>query len=77
MKKVILETSPLKSGALEPITPLVSSTYQNVNEYCNNPCWARDLSCSRDSRCVNHYDHVECDCFDAKFKGKTCKDASK
>lgn len=76
MTNVLLETSPLKTGALEPLAPLMSSTYENVDEYCNNLCWAPDLICSRDSKCINHYDHVECDCFEAKFKGSTCKDPS-
>ncbi|XP_021943509.1 contactin-associated protein-like 5 isoform X2 [Folsomia candida] len=76
LRNVILETSPLKTSTLEPLIPLVSGAYKNIDEHCYNKCWSRDSGCSRDSECINHYDHVECDCFDAKFKGDSCKDTS-
>jgi hypothetical protein len=77
MRNVVLETSPLKTAPLEPIRPLISTVNKNIDENCLNKCWEKTVKCSRDSKCINHYDHVECDCFNARFKGEKCKDTSK
>lgn len=47
LRNVILETSPLKTSTLEPLIPLVSGAYKNIDEHCYNKCWSRDSGCSR------------------------------
>ena len=73
IRNVTLATSPLLSNQLSPISPLISSRFRNVDEDCIDKCWDYRVPCARDSACINHYDHVECDCFSARFKGDSCK----
>lgn len=74
VRNVTLEASPFKTGPLQPLHPLQASLYQGVQAECISKCWEPSVKCSRDSKCINYYDHVECDCFRARFKGEKCKE---
>ncbi|CAL8122090.1 unnamed protein product [Orchesella dallaii] len=74
VRNVRLETSPLKTTPLGGISPLVANQFKDVGEKCLSKCWEPTMKCSRDSKCINYYDHVECDCFTARFKGEKCKE---
>jgi len=76
IRNASLETSPLTLAPLELLVSLVSKEYEHIRPGCVNKCWERTVKCSRDSLCINHYDHVVCDCFQARFKGDRCKDTS-
>lgn len=74
VRNVTLETFPVNSGPLVALQNLTATNHSGVEEGCVSKCWEPTVKCSRDSKCINYYDHVECDCFTAKFKGEKCKE---
>ena len=43
---------------------------------CKNQCAVvrgEPAACHNDGRCINHYTHVSCDCFDTGYQGDYCE----
>lgn len=71
IKDVILSTGKSASDLL-PITPLIATKHENVQEGCINKCHTSENLCFRSSRCINHYNTLTCDCFGSKYEGEYC-----
>ncbi|XP_074039893.1 axotactin isoform X3 [Leptinotarsa decemlineata] len=71
IKNVILSTGKSASDLL-PITPLIATKHENVQEGCTNKCITDENLCFRGSRCINHYNTLTCDCFGTKYEGEYC-----
>ncbi|KAL3275553.1 hypothetical protein HHI36_020309 [Cryptolaemus montrouzieri] len=71
IKEVILSTGKSASDLL-PITPLIATKHENVQEGCINKCYTYENLCFRSSRCINHYNTLSCDCFGSKYEGEYC-----
>lgn len=66
-------SSGKSASDLLPITPLVATKHENVNEGCDNKCYSRNHNlCFYGSRCINHYNDISCDCFGLKYEGEHC-----
>lgn len=71
-------SSGKSASDLLPITPLVATKHENVNEGCDNKCYSRYQNlCFYGSRCINHYNDISCDCFGLKYEGEHCDIYSK
>lgn len=77
IRNVTLSSGKSASDLL-PITPLVATKHENVNEGCDNKCYSRHQNlCFYGSRCINHYNDISCDCFGLKYEGEHCDIYSK
>ncbi|XP_073968823.1 axotactin isoform X3 [Rhodnius prolixus] len=57
---------------LTPITPLIATKHDNVQEGCIDKCRTRENLCFVGSMCINHYNHLTCDCFGTHYEGEQC-----
>uniref|UniRef100_A0A0L8FVR8 EGF-like domain-containing protein n=2 Tax=Octopus bimaculoides TaxID=37653 RepID=A0A0L8FVR8_OCTBM len=48
-------------------------TSQNVTEGCHHQCDEEENPCQHNSTCINHYDHVTCECFGTDYEGELCE----
>ncbi|XP_018318790.1 contactin-associated protein like 5-1 [Agrilus planipennis] len=71
IKDVVLSAGKSASDML-PITPLVATKHENVQEGCINKCDTYENLCFQGSRCVNHYNTLTCDCFGTNYEGEFC-----
>ncbi|XP_017768097.1 PREDICTED: uncharacterized protein LOC108556443 [Nicrophorus vespilloides] len=71
IKDVILSTGKSASDLL-PITPLIATKHENVQEGCINKCKTYDNLCFQGSTCINHYNSLTCDCFGTQYEGEYC-----
>ncbi|XP_065161032.1 axotactin-like isoform X1 [Atheta coriaria] len=71
IKDVILSTGKSASDLL-PISPLIATKHENVQEGCTNKCSSYDNLCFLGSRCINHYNSLTCDCFGTQYEGEYC-----
>ncbi|CAG9857429.1 unnamed protein product [Phyllotreta striolata] len=71
IKNVILNTGKSASDLL-PITPLVATKHENVQEGCVDKCITMENLCFRGSKCINHYNMFTCDCFGTNYEGEYC-----
>lgn len=71
IKDVILSTGKSASDLL-PITPLIATKHENVQEGCTDKCNTYENLCFRGSRCINHYNMLTCDCFGTNYEGEFC-----
>ncbi|KAG5872607.1 hypothetical protein JTB14_002128 [Gonioctena quinquepunctata] len=71
IKNVILSTGKSASDLL-PITPLIATKHENVQEGCINKCLTEENFCFQGSRCINHYNSFTCNCFGTKYEGEYC-----
>ncbi|KAK9892824.1 hypothetical protein WA026_022286 [Henosepilachna vigintioctopunctata] len=71
IKDVILSSGKSASDLL-PISPLIATKHENVQEGCINKCYSYENLCFRSSRCINHYNTLTCDCFGSKYEGEYC-----
>ncbi|XP_036355728.1 contactin-associated protein-like 4 [Octopus sinensis] len=46
---------------------------QNVTEGCHHQCDEEENPCQHNSTCINHYDHVTCECFGTDYEGELCE----
>lgn len=76
IKDVILSTGKSASDLL-PITPLIATKHENVQEGCVNKCNTYENLCFKGSRCINHYNMLTCDCFGTLYEGEFCDIYSK
>lgn len=76
IKNVILSTGKSASDLL-PITPLIATKHENVQEGCVDKCITQENLCFQGSKCVNHYNSFSCDCFGTKYEGEYCDIYSK
>lgn len=76
IKDVILSTGKSASDLL-PITPLIATKHENVQEGCINKCHTYENLCFKGSRCINHYNMLTCDCFGTLYEGEFCDIYSK
>lgn len=76
IRNVVLSSGKAASDLL-PITPLIATKHENVNEGCTNKCHTRQNLCFVGSRCINHYYDVSCDCFGTHYEGEQCDIYSK
>lgn len=76
IKEVVLSTGKSASDLL-PITPLIATKHENVQEGCINKCLMDENLCFQGSRCINHYNALTCDCFGTKYEGEYCDIYSK
>ncbi|XP_037944033.1 contactin-associated protein-like 4 isoform X2 [Teleopsis dalmanni] len=71
IRNVVLRSGKAASDLL-PITPLVATKHENVNEGCSDKCYSRHNLCFVGSRCINHYSGISCDCFGTHYEGEHC-----
>ncbi|KAM7357468.1 axotactin isoform 3-T7 [Cochliomyia hominivorax] len=71
IRNVILHSGKAASDLL-PITPLVATKHENVNEGCADKCHSRHNLCFVGSKCINHYYDISCDCFGSHYEGEHC-----
>ncbi|XP_050508450.1 axotactin [Diabrotica virgifera virgifera] len=71
IKNVILSTGKSASDLL-PITPLIATKHENVQEGCADKCISEENLCFQGSKCINHYNMFTCDCFGTKYEGEYC-----
>ncbi|KAJ8981076.1 hypothetical protein NQ317_007213 [Molorchus minor] len=71
IRDVILSTGKSASDLL-PISPLIATKHENVQEGCVDRCQTVENLCFRGSRCINHYNALTCDCFGTKYEGEHC-----
>ncbi|XP_063931341.1 axotactin isoform X3 [Zophobas morio] len=71
IKDVILSTGKSASDLL-PISPLIATKHENVQEGCVDKCQTSENLCFRGSRCINHYNSLTCDCFGTLYEGEFC-----
>ncbi|XP_055915475.1 axotactin isoform X2 [Eupeodes corollae] len=71
IRNVVLSSGKAASDLL-PITPLVATKHENVNEGCSNKCHSRRNLCFVGSRCINHFYGISCDCFGTHYEGEHC-----
>ncbi|CAH0547877.1 unnamed protein product [Brassicogethes aeneus] len=71
IKDFVLSTGKSASDLL-PITPLIATKHENVQEGCIDKCKTIDNLCFQGSRCINHYNSLTCDCFGTKYEGEYC-----
>ncbi|XP_018567332.1 contactin-associated protein-like 2 isoform X2 [Anoplophora glabripennis] len=71
IKDVILSTGKSASDLL-PITPLIATKHENVQEGCIDKCRTMENLCFKGSRCINHYNAFTCDCFGTNYEGEYC-----
>ncbi|XP_017127336.1 uncharacterized protein LOC108146046 isoform X1 [Drosophila elegans] len=71
IRNVVLSSGKAASDLL-PITPLVATKHENVNEGCSDMCESRHNLCFVGSRCINHYGGISCDCFGTHYEGEHC-----
>lgn len=76
IKDVILSTGKSASDLL-PISPLIATKHENVQEGCINKCLTNENLCFQGSRCINHYNALTCDCFGTRYEGEYCDIYSK
>lgn len=76
IKDVILSTGKSASDLL-PITPLIATKHENVQEGCVNKCHTYENLCFKGARCINHYNMLTCDCFGTLYEGEFCDIYSK
>lgn len=76
IKEVVLSTGKSASDLL-PISPLIATKHENVQEGCTNKCITEENLCFQGSRCINHYNSLTCDCFGTKYEGEYCDIYSK
>lgn len=76
IRNVILSSGKAASDLL-PITPLIATKHENVNEGCPDKCDSRHNLCFIGSRCINHYSGISCDCFGTPYEGEHCDIYSK
>lgn len=76
IRNVVLSSGKAASDLL-PITPLVATKHENVNEGCADKCYSRHNLCFVGSRCINHYYDISCDCFGSQYEGEHCDIFSK
>lgn len=76
IKDVILSTGKSASDLL-PISPLIATKHENVQEGCIDKCKTTENLCFRGSRCINHYNSLTCDCFGTLYEGEFCDIYSK
>lgn len=76
IRNVVLSSGKAASDLL-PITPLVATKHENVNEGCSNKCHSRRNLCFVGSRCINHFYGISCDCFGTHYEGEHCDIYSK
>lgn len=76
IRNVVLSSGKAASDLL-PITPLVATKHENVNEGCSDKCYSRQNLCFVGSRCINHYNGISCDCFGTHYEGEHCDIYSK
>ncbi|XP_057659616.1 axotactin isoform X2 [Diorhabda carinulata] len=71
IKNVILSTGKSASDLL-PISPLIATKHENVQEGCVDKCITVENLCFQGSKCINHYNTFTCDCFGTKYEGEYC-----
>nr|CAH7733562.1 unnamed protein product [Callosobruchus chinensis] len=71
IKNVILSTGKSASDLL-PISPLIATKHENVQEGCIDKCKTIENLCFQGSKCINHYNSLTCDCFGTKYEGEYC-----
>ncbi|KAB0796088.1 hypothetical protein PPYR_10149 [Photinus pyralis] len=71
IKDVILSTGKSASELL-PISPLIATKHENVQEGCTDKCATEENLCFQGSRCINHYNTLTCDCFGTHYEGEFC-----
>ncbi|XP_075160242.1 axotactin isoform X2 [Haematobia irritans] len=71
IRNVTLSSGKAASDLL-PISPLVATKHENVNEGCADKCHSRHNLCFVGSRCINHYYDISCDCFGSHYEGEHC-----
>ncbi|KAK4876618.1 hypothetical protein RN001_009124 [Aquatica leii] len=71
IKDVVLSTGKSASELL-PITPLIATKHENVQEGCTDKCATEENLCFQGSRCINHYNTLTCDCFGTYYEGEFC-----
>ncbi|XP_073839835.1 axotactin isoform X2 [Musca autumnalis] len=71
IRNVTLSSGKAASDLL-PISPLVATKHENVNEGCPDKCHSRHNLCFVGSRCINHYYGISCDCFGSHYEGEHC-----
>ncbi|CAG9818527.1 unnamed protein product [Phaedon cochleariae] len=71
IKNIILGTGKSASDLL-PISPLIATKHENVQEGCIDKCITVENLCFQGSRCINHYNSLSCDCFGTKYEGEYC-----
>lgn len=71
IKDIVLSYGKSASELL-PITPLVATKHENVQEGCVNKCKTKDNLCFEGSTCINHYRGITCDCFGTQYEGEFC-----
>ncbi|TMW48106.1 hypothetical protein DOY81_006814 [Sarcophaga bullata] len=71
IRNVILYSGKAASDLL-PITPLIATKHENVNEGCSDKCHSRHNLCFVGSKCINHYYDISCDCFGSHYEGEHC-----
>ena len=76
IRNVILYSGKAASDLL-PITPLIATKHENVNEGCSDKCHSRHNLCFVGSKCINHYYDISCDCFGSHYEGEHCDIYSK
>lgn len=76
IRNVVLSSGKAASDLL-PITPLIATKHENVNEGCSDKCESRHNLCFIGSRCINHYSGISCDCFGTPYEGEHCDIYSK
>lgn len=71
IRNVVLSSGKAASDLL-PITPLIATKHENVNEGCLNKCHSRRNLCFVGSKCINHYYDISCDCFGTRYESEQC-----
>ncbi|XP_014284802.1 axotactin isoform X2 [Halyomorpha halys] len=71
IKDVVLSAGKSVSD-LRPIKPLIATKHDNVQEGCIDKCRTRENLCFVGSKCINHYNHLSCDCFGTQYEGELC-----
>ncbi|XP_014243197.1 contactin-associated protein like 5-1 isoform X3 [Cimex lectularius] len=59
-------------SSLTAIIPLIATKHDNVLEGCIDKCRTRENLCFVGSKCINHYNHLSCDCFGTYYEGEQC-----
>lgn len=76
IKDVVLSKGKSASELL-PISPLVATKHENVQEGCIDKCVTDENLCFQGSRCINHYNTLTCNCFGTYYEGEYCDIYSK
>lgn len=75
--KDVLLSSGKSASDLLPISPLIATKHENVQEGCIDKCRTTENLCFQGSRCINHYNLLTCDCFGTPYEGEFCDIYSK